>query len=104
MLITNNEGAGFYGTALIAGNSTKFADKAWEKAFEKVISAIYAIGDAPHWPDRKIRDFLDSTCGRHYSDYLSGDAGRMESDLNQPKYLQQTCKRFSKAYDPELFD
>ncbi len=102
-LMTNNEGAGFYGTAYLAGGNEAYAEKAWEIAFEQVITAVYAISEAARWPDTQIRDFLDSTCGRHYADHLTGAPERLQSELNQPKYLADACRRFSKTYDPEDF-
>ena len=104
MLTTRNEGAGFYGTAWVAGNGSAFAEKAWKIAFENVVRATHEMGDARNWPDTKVRDFLDSCCGRHYADHLRGEEVWMENDLNRPTYLQGACRKFSKTYKPELFE
>lgn len=57
MEATRNEGYGFYGTMRVAG----CADEAWEIAMTAIAAETGTETD-------EVRDFLDSTWGRHFAD------------------------------------
>jgi len=58
MLKTENEGWGFYGT--MGGN----AETAWDYAMSKLINIT---GKS----EESVREFLDSTMGRHFADAVN---------------------------------
>ena len=57
MLMTNNEGWGFFGTI----SQHADAEAAWREAFIRIAEATACSAES-------IRDFLDSRHGRHFAD------------------------------------
>lgn len=81
---TANPGKGYHGE-----HPADKADAKYAEMFHKVRKSIVA-GNAT---DKKIKNYLDSTHGRHL-------AGRE----NDTEYLHKDFKRFEKTYNPEHFD
>ncbi len=91
MLKTENEEWGFYGTAQQQGGET-FAKNAWKVAFKHVNSVM-------GWGEIMTRNFLDSRCGRHYADTMTGGANWQDT-LTQYRHLESECRDFFKEANP----
>lgn len=76
---SDNESFGFYGTV----NGDKKGH--WDKAFKALKSHF------PHKSDKHIRDFLDSTHGRHLADVYNDNAS-IDHIMKSPSYRRPIYK------------
>ena len=86
-----NREHGFYGTVWTkSGHSLPVSLGAWNAAFRKVTQET-------SWANTQVRDFLDSTYGRHLAD---------DWDTAQPGsgWVGRAYREFAYTYDPADFD
>lgn len=95
MLTTSNQNFGFFGTALQQGGKA-FAKLAWVTAFNHVQERM-------EWGDELTRDFLDSRCGRHYADTMTGSLD-WRGSLIQYVHLESECRAFFKDVSPAAYN
>jgi len=94
-MITKNTYGGFYGSAAMVDSST--AHREYNKMHSQAKKATLHHLYNEKKPNIVVRDFLDSSHGRHlHNMHVSGKADE--------KYIRKSFRDFKKKYDPELFE
>lgn len=79
---SNNPFHGFFGTVALKKGS-EGAEKEWHRAFHAIASA------APEAKPEEVRNFLDSSYGRHVADeHLSGHTMEKQLEFRRARFLR----------------